>query len=94
MRERGLGQERLIDLLSTNAQRLFGLVPPPETYTLVETDASYVISDDRLLCSPGWSPFSGMRVWGPVREVRVRGRVVYDGEQVLAEPGEGRRLPL
>jgi dihydroorotase-like cyclic amidohydrolase len=93
MRERGLGAERLIELLATNAQDIFGLVPPPDTYTLLETDASYVISDERLLCSPGWSPYSGMRVWGPVREVRIRGRVVYDGEQVLAQPGEGRRLP-
>jgi hypothetical protein len=32
-------------------------------------------------------------VWGPVREVRIRGRVVFDGEQVLAQPGEGRPLP-
>jgi hypothetical protein len=28
-----------------------------------------------------------------VREVRIRGRVVFDGEQVLAQPGEGRPLP-
>lgn len=93
LRERGLSEQRLIELLATNAQRIFGLAPPPDTDTLVEVDASYVISDDRLLCSPGWSPFSGMRVWGPVREVRIRGRVVYDGEQVLARPGDGRRLP-
>ena len=92
MRERGLTEARLVELLATNAQRIFGLTPPPETYTLVEPGASYVISDERLLCSPGWSPYSGMRVWGPVREVRIRGRVVYDGEQVRAQPGEGRRL--
>lgn len=92
MRERGLTEERLVELVATNAQRLFGLLPPPDTYTLVERDASYIVSDERLLCSPGWSPFSGMRVWGPVREVRIGGRVVYDGEQVLAQPGDGRRL--
>lgn len=87
-----LTEARLIELLATNAQRLFGLVPPPETYTLVDTDASYVISDDELRCSPGWSPYAGMRVWGRVREVRIRGRVAFDGEQVLAQPGDGRRL--
>jgi carbamoyl-phosphate synthase/aspartate carbamoyltransferase/dihydroorotase len=92
--ERGLTEERLCALLATNAQRLFGLRPPPETYTLVDPGTSYLIRDADLLCSPGWSPFSGMRVWGRVREVRIRGRVVYDGEQVLAEPGEGRRLLL
>jgi hypothetical protein len=33
-----------------------------------------------------------MRVWGRVREVSIRGHVAFDGERVLAEPGEGRRL--
>ena len=92
MRERGLTPERLIELLATNAQRLFGLVPPPETYTLVDTEASYVIRDEDLLCSSGWSPYSGMRVWGRVQEVRIRGEIAYDGEQVTARPGDGRRL--
>jgi len=92
VREGRLTQARLIELLATNAQRLFSLVPPPDTYTLVDTDASYVISDDELRCSPGWSPYSGMRVWGRVLEVRIRDRVAFDGERVLAEPGQGRRL--
>jgi carbamoyl-phosphate synthase/aspartate carbamoyltransferase/dihydroorotase len=93
MRERGLPEERVIELLATNAQRLFGLVPPPGTFTLVDPSASYVISDDGLQTTPGWSPFSGMRVWGRVVEVRIRGRVAFDGEAVLAQPGEGRVLP-
>jgi len=92
MRERGLTEERLIELLATNAQRIFGLVPPSETYTLVDPEASYVISDEGLRCSPAWSPYSGMRVWGRVTEVRIRGRLAFDGEDVLAQPGEGRRL--
>ena len=92
MRERGLGPERLIELVATNAQRVFGLVPPPDTYTLLDTESSYVISDDGLRCSPGWSPYAGMRVWGRVTEVRIRGRLVFDGEDVLAQPGDGQRL--
>ena len=92
MRERGLSAERLVELVATNAQRIFGLLPPPETYTMLDLDSSYVISDDGLRCSPGWSPYSGMRVWGRVTEVRVRGRVAFDGQDVLAQPGEGRRL--
>ena len=92
MRERGLAEERLIELLAINAQRLFGLVPPSGTYTLVDPAASYVIADEDLRCSSGWSPYSGMRVSGKVTEVRIRGRVAFDGEEVLAEPGEGRRL--
>ena len=94
MREGRLTEERLIELLATNAQRLFGLVPPSETYTLVDTAASYVITDSELHCSPGWSPYAGMRVWGRVREVRIRGQVAFDGEHVLAAAGSGERLLL
>ena len=90
--ERGLREERLVELLATNAQRIFSLAPPAETFTLVDLDDGYLIRDEDLHCSPGWSPYSGMRVRGRVREVRIRGRVVFDGERVLAAPGEGRRL--
>jgi carbamoyl-phosphate synthase/aspartate carbamoyltransferase/dihydroorotase len=93
VRDGRLTETRLIELVATNAQRLFGLQPPPDTHTIVETDASWVISDEQLRCSSGWSPFSGMRVWGRVREVRIAGRIAFDGEEVLADAGSGRSLP-
>lgn len=81
--------DRLIELLSTNTHRIFGITPPRETFTTVDLDASYVIEDKNLLTAPGWSPFAGMRVWGKVREVRIRGQVAYDGEKVVAREGVG-----
>ncbi|MBK8020075.1 MAG: dihydroorotase family protein [Chloroflexi bacterium] len=84
--------ERLIALLATNAQRIFGITPPPETTTTVDLSASSIIDGRRLRTAPGWSPFEGMRVWGAVREVRIRGQVAYDGEQVLTRPGSGRNV--
>jgi len=89
LHEGRISQDRLIGLLATNAQRLFGLRPPADTYALVDTGASYVIDEHELLTAPGWSPFAGMRVWGRVREVRIRDRVAYDGESVTAAPGSG-----
>ena len=83
-------QQRLVELLATNAQRIFGLVAPDETYTLVELDSTYVIEERDLRCAVGWTPFAGLRVWGRVREVRIRGRTAFDGEEVRAAPGEGR----
>lgn len=82
--------DRLIELVASNPQRIWGLAVPHETMTTIDTDATYEIRDDDLLCLPGWSPFSGMQVRGRVREVRIRGQVVYDGEQVLASVGNGR----
>ena len=92
MGERGLSETRLVELLATNAHRLFGLRPPPQTYTLVDTDAVFEIRDQDLRCSPGWSPYRGMQVRGRVREVRIRGRVAFDGQRVLAQPGDGRSV--
>ena len=79
-------------MLSRNAQKIWRLNPPPDTYTLVDTDASYVIERETLYTKCGWSPFEGMRVRGKVREVWIRGQKVFDGEQVLSEAGFGRNL--
>jgi len=87
-----LAEDRLVELLATNAQRLFGLRPPAGTVTLVDMTDSWVIADADLRCAPGWSPFAGMRVRGRVREVRIRRELAYDGERVLAQPGSGRNV--
>lgn len=91
-REGRLSMDRVIELVARQAQRLFGLQPDPGTYTVVDLDASAVIAPAHLHTRCGWSPFEGARLWGVVREVWIRGRLVYDGERVLAEPGFGRNL--
>ncbi|CAN5855732.1 dihydroorotase [soil metagenome] len=90
MHEGRLDSERLVELVAYNPQRIFGLRVPPETSTRVDLGSSWVVSDEKLLTAPGWSPFHGLRVWGRVAEVRIRGRVAWDGERVLAAPGDGR----
>jgi dihydroorotase-like cyclic amidohydrolase len=84
--------ERLIDLVALNPQRIFGLHPDVGTYTLVDTDAHYVIDNAHLHTKCGWSPFAGMRVSGRVTGVWIRGARVYDGENVLVPAGFGRDL--
>jgi carbamoyl-phosphate synthase/aspartate carbamoyltransferase/dihydroorotase len=91
-REGRITADRLVALLATGPQQLLGLPAPAETFALVDPDASWIVEDAALLTSPGWSPFAGMRVWGRVREVRIRGALAYDGEQVVSPPGSGRDL--
>ncbi|HVU14308.1 MAG TPA: hypothetical protein VHD90_23685 [Phototrophicaceae bacterium] len=87
-----LTYERLIDLVALNPQRIWGLRPDAETYTLVDTDAHYTIERANLRSACGWSPFEGMRVAGRVIGVWIRGKQVYDGENVLVSGGFGHDL--
>jgi carbamoyl-phosphate synthase/aspartate carbamoyltransferase/dihydroorotase len=84
--------ERVVELVATNPCHIWGLSCPPDTYALVDLDASYIVERGRLHTQCRWSPFEGMRVHGQVCETWIRGRKVYDGGKVLAEPGFGHNL--
>ena len=84
--------ERMVALLATNARRIFGLRPDDDTYTLVDLDERVVIDRAHLRSACGWSPFEGMRAAGKVREVWIRGRKAFDGEDVRVAPGFGRSV--
>lgn len=86
--------DRLIPMLTLNPQHLFGLHCPPETYTVVDLEVSYTINRASLHTQCGWSPFEGMRVAGKVREVWIRGKKVFNGENILIPNGFGQNVFL
>ena len=92
VKEGRLPLQKACDMVSLNVQRIWRITPLPKTYTVVDTDQSFVIEGQKLRTKCGWSPFEGMRVCGKVIEVWIRGHQVYDGEKVLSEPGFGRNL--
>lgn len=93
VREGRLESERAVALVSSTPRRIFGLNPrPAETYTLVDPEAGRTIGSDDLYTGCGWTPFEGMQVWGTVRKVVIRGRVVFEDGEVLAPPGFGLNL--
>lgn len=92
VKEGRLSEERLVELLTLNAHRLWKIQPDSETYTLVEMDYPSVIDRQDLRGACGWSPFEGMRVYGKVREVWIRGQQVFDGNDVLVEKGFGKNV--
>jgi dihydroorotase len=87
-----LTAERLVELLATNSQRIFGLRPPPETYTVVDLNETFLVERNRLLSQCGWSPFEGMRVAGRVKEVWIRSTLAFDGERVCVPQGFGQAV--
>ncbi len=91
-----LSLERVVDLTSAGAQRIFGLAGKGRIalgydgdLTLVDLKAEREITGDWLAAKCGWSPFEGMTVTGWPMATVIRGRVVMrDGE--LIGPPAGR----
>jgi carbamoyl-phosphate synthase/aspartate carbamoyltransferase/dihydroorotase len=76
-----LTMERLVTLMAVNPRRIFGLQAQHDTAVRIDPDAAFSLPDQGLHTKCGWSPFSGMAVRGRVRQVRLRGKVVFrDGE--------------
>ncbi len=87
-----LSIQRLIELTSVNAARIFGLGAEPDTVVEAEVGPRYRLSNTHLFTKAGWTPFAGMEVAGRITRTVLRGHTVFDGERVLAEPGAGHVL--
>lgn len=89
LKEGRITQDQIIALVADNPRRIFCLSAPADTFTRVDLEDSYVITGNNLHTKPKWSPFEGMRVYGRVREVWIRGVKAFDGENVLVSSGFG-----
>ncbi len=102
-----LSPERLAWVLSEGTARLYGLYPQKGAIqpgadadlTLVDPQAEWTISNDRLHSKHPLSPWHGARGWGRPKLAMVRGHVVMrDGEPVgepqgqLIRPARDREL--
>lgn len=82
-----LTAERLIELTSTNPRRVFKVPEQEETYVEVET-IPYTLDPNNLFTKAGWTPFEGMKVTGKVKKVVLRGKVVFDGQNITGPYGQ------
>lgn len=90
-----MSMERLVDLTSHGAHRIFNLrdkgrlaVGYDADYTLVDLKKSWVIEDRLMASKCGWTPFHNMRVKGQPIGTIIRGKqVMWEGK--LAEKAHG-----
>ncbi|WP_106640881.1 dihydroorotase [Allosphingosinicella vermicomposti] len=90
--------QRVVDLTSAGAQRIFGIVGKGRIaagydadFTIVDLKAQWTIEESWLASRCGWSPFTGKRLTGKPIGTIIRGRkVMWDGS--LAEQAHGRPL--
>jgi dihydroorotase (multifunctional complex type) len=61
---------------------------------LVDFEARWTITPEKLWTKCGWTPFAGWHVKGRVERVYLRGRLAYADGEVLVEPGYGRAVEI
>jgi len=89
VQEGRLTLSRLVELMSTNPRRIYGLPEQPDTRVEVEM-VPYTVENESLQTKCGWTPFAGRELVGRVRRVVLRGTTAYENGQLLALPGSGR----
>jgi dihydroorotase-like cyclic amidohydrolase len=100
---RGLSIERIVELVSTNPARAFGLAPRKGAITLgadadlviVDMEEVHEVTPERLLSAQDFTPFAGMPLVGwPVRTL-LRGVTGFAEGRLVGEPrGEFIRRPI
>jgi len=88
--------QRLVDLTSAGAQRIFGIIGKGRIaagydadFTIVDLKAQWTIDENWLASRCGWSPFTGMRLTGKPIGTIIRGqRVMW--ETSLADQAHGQ----
>ncbi len=92
VREGRLTLDDVIQRMAFNPRRIFRLPSPSDTWVEVDPDTAWDIPLHGWHTRADWTPFAGMRVWGRVRRVVLRGQEVFRDGQVLAPPGSGHNL--
>lgn len=90
-RQGKITREQILDKCFTRPAQIFGITTDENTYIDVSME-EYAIEDGNLKTKCGWSPFTGQRVFGKVIKTVVRGKVVFQDGEVVAEPGSGKVL--
>src|SRR4051794_30534323 len=89
---------RMVELLATNPAKLFGLYPRKGTVA-VGSDADLVVFDPEKQVTISaathhskvdYNLYEGTRVTGSPEVVLLRGNVLVEGDELVAEPGIGR----
>lgn len=89
---------KFVELTATNPAKLFGLYPQKGTLAvgsdadvlLWEPNVTHTVKAANHHSAIDYNLFEGYQVQGKPAKVLLRGKVVVDGDELLAEPGSGR----
>lgn len=78
--------ERLKEMTSTTARKIFHLPYQKETYVIVDTSKKYKISEKKLFTKCQWTPFMHLEGTGEVKKVVLRGKTIFENGKFEAKP--------
>ncbi len=98
--QRGWSMNRFVQLTSTAPAKLFGLFPRKGTIAvgsdadivLWDPQRKYTISAATHFMRVDYNPYEGIIVDGSPALVMARGRVVFESDKFLGQPGQGEYL--
>ena len=87
-----ISMEAIIQKCYTNPKRIFNLPGQANTYIEVDLNTEWTIPNEMPFSKCKWTPFAGLKVFGLVIRVILRGEVVYGDGQILVKPGYGKNI--
>ncbi|MCX8197009.1 MAG: dihydroorotase [Candidatus Micrarchaeota archaeon] len=98
-KEKKLSYTQISLMCAHNPSLAFGLqskgaieVGKDADLVLVDKDKKWKITAENRFSKCNWTPFEGKEVYGKIVSVFLRGKLVYDGEEVLARAGDGKEV--
>ena len=99
VKERRLNLDRMVDLISKNPAKIFGLYPrkgviavgADADFVIIDPNKKEVISRDRMFTKAKdvAKVYEGWKVYGKPETTIVRGNVVFEGGKIKVSPGYG-----
>ncbi|XWX05472.1 dihydroorotase family protein [Aggregatilineales bacterium SYSU G02658] len=90
--KRGLSPNRVVELVSWNPSRRFGLLNKGDIavgydadLVLFDPNETWTIHAEESFSTQGYTPFEGMELTGRVRSTFVRGHLVYHNGEIVGE---------
>src|SRR5262245_3732572 len=98
VREGRISLNRFVELTSTNIAKLFGLYPRKATIgagadadsVVWDPEKELTISSETNHSNVNYNLFEGTQVRGAPEVVLVRGQVIVEGDELVAQPGAGQ----
>ena len=99
--KRGLSPVKLAQILCEQPAKRFQLYPrkghialgADADFAILDPSIRWTIHGSEMHSSARWTPYEGMTVQGKVVRTILRGKVIFNGEEVIGRAGDGHFIP-